>query len=63
MAVYPIASQNLFAARSCAHQQQNSLHPYALASNALCNSVAPIKPRCRDGSTHNWNTAPSSSRF
>jgi hypothetical protein len=39
----PSDSQNRFASMSCAHQQQNSLHPYAARSNIAFTSVAPIK--------------------
>ncbi|MEM1108510.1 MAG: hypothetical protein AAGH99_07450 [Planctomycetota bacterium] len=40
----PIASQNRFADRSWAHQQQNSRTPYALRSNIDFSSVAPTNP-------------------
>ena len=47
----PIDSQNRFASMSCAHQQQNSLHPHAARSNIALISVAPINPRCLPGTT------------
>ena len=50
----PIASQKRLAAMSWAHQQQNSLHPYAARSNIARSSVAPTSPRCRPGATFSW---------
>ena len=59
----PIASQNRFAARSCAHHAQHSRVPHGHESKSACNSTPATFILRNAGSTVIWYTTPTSSRL